>query len=70
MECRDDLLAVNDALDSLARIHARKARIVELLYFGGLTQSEAADVLGISLATLKRDWAIAKGWLRRELAGN
>ncbi len=63
----DELLAVHEALDSLAAEHPRKAEVVKLHYFTGLTLEEAADVLGISHPTAKRDWAFARGWLRREI---
>lgn len=58
-----DLLALNETLDELAEIFPRSAEIVELRYFGGLTEQETADVLEISLATVKRDWKSAKTWL-------
>jgi RNA polymerase sigma factor (TIGR02999 family) len=61
--------AVNDALDELARLNEREARLVELRYFGGLSLEEAADALGISRATVYRVWAHAKAWLYRRLAG-
>lgn len=62
-----DLEAIDEALDTLARLDARQARIVELRFFGGLTVEEAAEALGISPATLKREWSVARAWLRREL---
>lgn len=55
------------ALNRLADLDPRQAQIVELRYFGGLTVDEAADVLGVSTKTVKRDWSIARAWLRREL---
>jgi RNA polymerase sigma factor (TIGR02999 family) len=55
------------ALDRLAQLDARQARVVELRYIGGLTVEEAAQVLGVSAKTVKRDWSIARAWLRREL---
>lgn len=58
-----DLLALDEALRELALIDSRAAQVVELRYFGGLTEQEIADVLGVSLATVKRDWASAKTWL-------
>lgn len=63
-----DLLALDAALDKLAALDARQAKIVELRYFGGLSVEEAADVLEISPATVKRDWTLARAWLKRELA--
>ena len=62
-----DVIALDDALERLGRIDERQARLVELRYFAGLTIDEAAEALGISAGTLKREWAIAKAWLYREL---
>jgi len=62
-----DLLALDDALARLASLDSKKARLVELRYFAGLSMPEAAEALGISLATAGREWAIARMWLRREL---
>jgi RNA polymerase sigma factor (TIGR02999 family) len=62
-----ELLALNVALEKLAENDQRKARVVELRYFGGFSVDEAAEVLGISPATVKRDWEIARTWLFREL---
>ena len=62
-----DLLELEDALQRLATLHARQARLVELRYFGGLSQDEAAEVLGVSRRTVAGDWAMARAWLRREL---
>jgi len=62
----DDL---DRALMDLARLSERQARVVELRYFGGLTIEEAGEVLGISAVTVKRDWALARAWLYRELSG-
>jgi RNA polymerase sigma factor (TIGR02999 family) len=64
-----DVSAVDQALELLETQDDRQARIVELRFFGGLTLEEIARVLDVSLATVKREWAIAKIWLRRELAG-
>ena len=58
------------ALNRLADLDARQAQIVELRYFGGLTVDETADVLSVSTKTVKRDWSIARAWLRRELESN
>ena len=58
---------LDEALDRLAVLDARQAKIVELRFFGGLTIDEAAQTLGISPATLKRDWTLARAWLRREV---
>jgi RNA polymerase sigma factor (TIGR02999 family) len=62
-----DLVALDAALEKLAALDARQAKVVELRYFGGLSVEEAADVLGISPATVKRDWTLARAWLKREL---
>jgi len=64
-----DVLALNEALDGLARIDARKSRVVELRYFGGLNIEETAEVLGVSVDTAKRDWRMARAWLIAELTG-
>lgn len=63
-----DLIALDFALERLSSIDLRKCRIVELRYFGGLTVEETADVLGVSPITVKRDWLVAKAWLRREIS--
>lgn len=62
------IVAVHEALERLAALDAEQARLVELRYFGGLTIEETAAVLGISPATVKREWAVARAWLRRELS--
>lgn len=62
-----DLIALDDALDLLARLDARKARVVEMRFFGGLKNDEIAAALGISTDTVTRDWQMAKLWLGREL---
>jgi RNA polymerase sigma-70 factor (ECF subfamily) len=64
-----DIQALDDTLESLAKIDGRKARVVELRYFGGLSLEETADFLGISSETVKRDWKIAKAWLFAALTG-
>ncbi|MES2925004.1 MAG: ECF-type sigma factor [Verrucomicrobiota bacterium] len=64
----DELLAVNDALDELSLHDARKAEIVKLRYFAGLTFDEAAEALGISVPTAKRDWAYARAWLHHAIS--
>ena len=63
-----DLLALHEALNQLAVIDPQQARVVELKFFGGLTIEETAEVIGISHATVERDWTMARAWLRRELA--
>ena len=62
-----DLLALDEALRKLAELNERQAKLVELRFFGGLTQSEAAEFLGISRRTVAGDWAMARAWLYREL---
>jgi RNA polymerase sigma-70 factor (ECF subfamily) len=64
-----DIQALDDTLESLAKVDARKARVVELRYFGGLSVEETADFLGISPETVKRDWKMAKAWLFSALTG-
>src|SRR5580658_2628494 len=64
-----DLVALDDAMDALARLDARKAQVVELRFFGGLSVEETAEVLKVSSVTVKRDWSTAKLWLYREMAG-
>jgi RNA polymerase sigma factor (sigma-70 family) len=58
-----ELIALEEALDELARLDQRKSRVVELRYFGGLSLEETAEVLEISLMTVRRDWRAAKAWL-------
>lgn len=62
-----DIEALDEALTVLATLEPRQARLVELRYFGGLTIEEAAHELGVAVATAKRDWAVARAWLRRRL---
>jgi RNA polymerase sigma factor (TIGR02999 family) len=62
-----DLLALDQALGRLTDLDPEQARVVELRYFGGLTIEETAEVMNVSPATVKRDWTLAKAWLRREL---
>lgn len=63
-----DVLALHEALDRLTALDERQGKIVELRYFGGLSIEEAAETLEISPATVKREWATARAWLKRELA--
>ncbi|HVP45252.1 MAG TPA: sigma-70 family RNA polymerase sigma factor [Bryobacteraceae bacterium] len=63
-----ELLDVDIAIQELARLDQQQAKIVELRFFGGLSIAETAEALGISPATVKRDWAVAKTWIRRRLA--
>jgi len=60
-------LALNEALERLSQLDPRQGRIVELKFFGGLTDEEVAEVLAISTRTVKRDWSVARAWLFREL---
>jgi RNA polymerase sigma factor (TIGR02999 family) len=62
-----DMVALDDALNTLAEIDVRKSRIVEMRFFGGLSIEETAEVLGVSPGTVMRDWTMAKAWLRREI---
>ena len=64
----DELVALDGALHALSQIDERQGRIVEMRFFGGLSMSEIADVLGISVATAKRDWSTARIWLHREMS--
>lgn len=64
-----DLVVLDDALESLARMDPRKAQVVELRFFGGLSVDETAQALSISPETVLRDWRIAKVWLHREVSG-
>ena len=66
---RFDVLALDEALEKLARDHPRKAELVKLRFFAGLTNDEAAEALGISPSTADNDWAYARCWLRVELGG-
>ena len=62
-----ELIALDEALKTLAEKDPRKSRIVELRYFGGLGIEETAEVLGVSATTVRREWTMAKAWLRREM---
>jgi RNA polymerase sigma-70 factor, ECF subfamily len=63
----DHLLALDEALERLQAVNERRCRLVECRFFAGLSLQETADVLGISLASVKREWALARAWLNREL---
>ena len=63
-----ELCALDDALTSLARLDPRRAQVIELRFFGGLTVEETGQVLDISTQTVMRDWKLARAWLARELA--
>jgi RNA polymerase sigma factor (TIGR02999 family) len=65
----DDLVELDNALEGLARMDPRKAQVVELRFFGGLSVEETAEVLKISGVTVMRDWSSAKAWLYREMSG-
>jgi RNA polymerase sigma factor (sigma-70 family) len=62
-----ELVALDEALDELAKLDPRKGRVVELRYFGGLTLEETADALKVSPMTVRRDWRAAKAWLYRRI---
>jgi RNA polymerase sigma-70 factor (ECF subfamily) len=64
-----DLVALDDAMNALARLDPRKVKVVEMRFFGGLSVEESAEVLNVSPVTVKRDWRAAKAWLYRELTG-
>ena len=68
-ERSSDLVALDEALVRLASVDARKSKVVELRFFGGLSVDEAAGVLNVSSDTIARDWTLAKAWLHRELSG-
>ena len=63
-----NVLAVNEAVEKLARINSQRADFVVLRFFGGLTVDEAAEAIGMSRRTAMREWKVAKSWLRRELS--
>ncbi len=65
-----DLLALDDALNRLATLNPRQAQVVELRYFGGLSEEETAEALKVSLRTVQRDWNLARLWLYRELSND
>ena len=65
----ENLVVLDDALQALARMDARKARVVELRFFGGLSVEETAEVLQVSPGTVMRDWSTARAWLYREMGG-
>ena len=66
-EKSSELVALDEALERLAKLDARQSKIVELRYFGGLSEEETGEVLGISSRTVKRDWRVAKAWLYNEV---
>jgi RNA polymerase sigma factor (sigma-70 family) len=68
VEESEQMLAVDEALARLAALDAQQARVVEMRYFGGMTVEETAEALAISARTVKREWALAKAWLRVEIS--
>jgi RNA polymerase sigma factor (TIGR02999 family) len=66
-QAAEELVLMDEALDRLAQVNARAARVVEQRFFAGLTLEETADVLEVSLKTVQRDWVIARAWLRKEI---
>ncbi len=65
----EDLLGLDEALDTLRALNERQARVVELRYFGGMTFEQVAESIGVSTNTAKNDWRFARAWLQRELEG-
>lgn len=63
-----DVVALDDAMESLEKIYPQQARMVELRFYGGLTIDETAEAMGISAATVSREWTMARAWLRRQLS--
>jgi RNA polymerase sigma-70 factor, ECF subfamily len=68
-EARENFVALDDALEALAKFDERKSRVVELRFFGGLSVEETAAVLKVSVDTVMRDWRLAKAWLQAEMHG-
>jgi RNA polymerase sigma factor (sigma-70 family) len=64
-----DLVAIDDAMNALARLDPRKVQVVEMRFFGGVSVEETAEVLKVSPVTVMRDWSTVKAWLHRELTG-
>ena len=69
-EPRQNFVALDDALEALAKFDERKSRVVELRFFGGLSIEETASVLNVSPDTVMRDWRLAKAWLQGEMRGD
>jgi RNA polymerase sigma-70 factor, ECF subfamily len=67
-ERADDLVALDEALGHLSEVDPKKTRLVEMRFFAGLSAQEAADFMGVSLRTAERDWALARSWLRSQIA--
>jgi len=70
LEAPEQLIMLHDALTKLASFDERKASVVELRYFGGFTFEEVAKILGVSQATVEREWRLARSWLKREIYGD
>jgi RNA polymerase sigma factor (TIGR02999 family) len=68
-EMSEELVMLDEALEKLAKIDDRKAKVVEYRYFGGFTNEEVAELLGIAPSTVDREWRIARSWLKREMTG-
>ena len=68
-EAPENFVALDDALEALAKFDERKSRVVELRFFGGLSVEETAAVLKVSVDTVMRDWRLAKAWLQAEMRG-
>lgn len=66
----DDLLALDEAMNKLAELHPRKAELVKLRFFAGLTTAQAAQTLGVSVSTAENDWTYARSWLRLEMTAD
>lgn len=69
-ELNTDFVALDDALEALAKFDERKSRVIELRFFGGLSVEETASVLNVSPSTVMGDWRLAKAWLKREMRGD
>lgn len=67
-EKETDLIALDEALETLTKLNSRQSRIVELRYFGGMTEEEIAESLQVSVRTVRRDWSVARAWLYREMS--
>jgi RNA polymerase sigma-70 factor (ECF subfamily) len=65
-----ELIALDEALDQLEKLDPRKSRVVQLRYFGGLSLEETAEVLEVSVMTVRRDWRVAKAWLYKTVMGD
>jgi RNA polymerase sigma factor (TIGR02999 family) len=69
IQSASDLVALDEALQELERLSPRQSRVVEMRFFGGLSNEETAEVLEVSVGTVRRDWSLARAWLYREVAG-